>query len=97
MLGCLRLSKQVILMYLSDGSEGSICFILANLGDFFHHFFVCFLMSALIDCLMAETLRVVDAGGMLGCCILDWIRILTPPWGSFVTYRVQVSGHPCEG
>jgi len=33
-----------------------MCFILLNLGDFCHHFFVSCLIFALIDCLVAEML-----------------------------------------
>ena len=56
MLVCLWLSELIISRYLSDGSDGSICFILLNLSDFCHHFFVSYLIFALIDCLVAEML-----------------------------------------
>jgi len=56
MLVCLQLSELVIFRYLSNGSDGLICFILLNLGDFCHHFFVSCLIFALIDCLVTEML-----------------------------------------
>ena len=55
-LVCLQLSELVILINLSEGSEGLIILILLYLGDFFHHLDVSVFIFALIDCLIAEML-----------------------------------------
>jgi len=46
MLVCLRLRELVIVIYLSEGNEGSMRLIFLNLGDFFHHSFVSILIFA---------------------------------------------------
>jgi len=44
-LYCLRLSELVIFMYLFEGNEGSMHFVLVNLGDRFHHISISFWCS----------------------------------------------------
>ena len=56
MLVCLQLRELIIVIYLSEGNEGSMRLVFLNLGDFFHHSFVSILIFTLISCLTAEML-----------------------------------------
>src|SRR5882757_9949110 len=55
-LVCLRLSELDSFMNLSKGSDGSMVFILSNLGDFVHQVLISFLVLSSMPFLMAVML-----------------------------------------